>query len=371
MKRYTIFAMAALFAAGLCACSEDAGSGGDADTDTDVDTDTDADTDTDSDTDTDTDSDAGMPWLDPADIGFEEVDPPLPGECIYYGVWGSTGTDSVEMISPDGLATGTRFRVDRLWSFGVAHDGATIAFSSADPFQEEHFGVTIGDAIQFTWLFAPDAEPVQITSGNINDECHLFSDDDQTLYLCRRASFWQEIVDDTFEFGNDPYRILTHALGSGEETWLTPLVEYTSDIGPAVMTGGDILFWRQEPDLDQGLWRMHGDGSSVEEVRGGATNPVVSPSGDLVAFRQEWSMLVVAPADDLLGGTVILDTEPQFFYGFSFSPDETRLAYLLGHDGASCSDLWVADVDGSDPSMLLDCVVEGVFTSGVEWVVTE
>jgi len=382
-RKIVIAAMAALLAAGLGACSDDTSSGTDAGTDSGTDSDTDADTDadadsdadsgadTDTDSDTDSDTDTDVFWLTPDDIDFEEVDPPLPGDCIYYGVWGSTGIDSLEMISPDGLATGTRFTVNRLWSFGVAHDGVTVAFSSVDPLMEEHWGLTIGDAIQYTWLFEPGEQPVQITAGNINDEGQLFSDDDQTLYLCRRANFWQEVVDDTFEFGNDPYRIMTHDLGSAEETWLTPLVENVMDIEPAVLPDGDILFWRQNPDFSQELMRMGGDGSDIVSVLDGATGPVVSPDGDLVAFRQGWSELVVAPADDLLGGTTVVDGGSEFFYGVSFSPDQARIAYLLGHAGSSCSDLWIADVDGSDPTMLVDCVAEGVFTSGVEWVMTE
>jgi hypothetical protein len=371
MKHLIAIVMAVLLAAGLCACSEESSSDADAGTDTDADTD--AGDDSGADTDADTDTDTEVFWLEPEDISFEEVDPPLAGECIYYGVWGSSGTDSLEMISPDGLTAGTRFRVNRLWSFGVAHDGVTVAFSSVDPFQEEHWGSTMGDAIQYTWLFAPDAAPEQITAGNINDEGHLFSIDDQTLYLCRRANFWQETVGEDTQFGNDPYRIMTHALAGGEEAWLTPLVENVSDIGPATLPDGDILFWRQgpPPDFDQGLWRMHGDGTGIELVRDGATNPVVSPDGDLVAFRQGWSALVIASADDLTGGTQILESATEFFFSFAFSPDQTRIAYLLGRADASCSDLWIADVDGTDQLMLVDCLAEDVFTTGVEWVATE
>jgi hypothetical protein len=377
MTRYIIFATAALLAAGLGACSDDSSSSADAGADTDADTDSDTDTntdsgtdaDTDSDTDSDADTDTEVFWLTPDDIDFQEVDPPLPGECIYYGVWG--GTDGLEMISPDGLTTGTRFTANRIWSFGVAHDGVTVAFSSVDPFEEEHWGLTIGDAIQYTWLFAPGEQPAQITAGNINDEGQLFSADDQALYLSRRANFWQEVVDDTLTIGNDPYRILTHDLGSAEETWITPLVESVNDIGPAVLPDGDILFWRQNPDFSQELMRMNGDGSDIASVLDGATGPEVSPDGDLVAYRQTWSTLAIAPADDLLGGATVVDGGDQFFYGISFSPDQTRIAYLLGHAGSSCSDLWVADVDGSDPMMLVDCVENDVFPVGLEWALTE
>jgi hypothetical protein len=358
VRRFILIAAVALLAAAPFGCSDGEGAalvpdGG-----------------SDAGADADTDADAGLPWLTPDDIGFAEIDPPLAGERIYYGNWGSSGVDSLEMISPDGLARGTRFEVARLWSFGVAHDGETIAFSSADPDQEGNWGVTIGDAIQYSWLFWPGEAPVQITSGNINDECHLFSADDAALFLCRRANFWQDTDGGSFEFGNDPYRILTHVLGGAAEDWLTPLVEGVSDIGPVPLPSGDILFWRQEPSggsFAQELMRMHGDGSGVELVRDGATGPAVSPEGDLVAFRQGWSTLVVAPANDLAGGAEILSSDAGTISGIAFSPDGARLAYLLGRGDASCSDLWISDIDGANAARLVDCAAEGLFPSGVAW----
>jgi hypothetical protein len=367
MRHVRTITVVALLAAALACCSDDAGP--DADAGVDAGTDADADAGTDAGADTDTGSDTGLPWLEPGDISFEEVDPPLAGDFIYYGLWGN-GTDSLEMISADGATRGTRFRVSRLWSFGVAHDGRTVAFSAADPYQEEHWGVTIGDAIQYTWLLRPGEPPVQITSGSINDECHVFSADDATLFLCRRAGFWQKTENGELTFGSDPYRILTHALGSAQESWLTPLVPNVSDIGPAPVRDGRILFWRQEPQgtaFSQTLMRMDADGSGVEQLLDGATGPVASPDGDLVAYRQAWSTLEVAPADDPANGTPIIESDTGNFYGVSFSPDQSRIAYLLGRDDAMCSDLWIADADGTDRALLLDCVADGIFPSGVAW----
>ena len=351
------------------ACADDGGGSADGDADTDTDTDTDGDADTDADTDTDTDADP--PWLEPSDISFEEVDPPMEGSFIYYGVWGSP--DSLEMISPDGLARGTRFTVNRLWSFGAASDGVTVAFSSVDPYQEENWGLTIGDAIQYTWLLDDGADPVQITSGSINDECHAFSPDGELLYLCRRANFFQEMEGDDLVFGSDPYRILVHELAGGGEEWLTPFVEGVSDIGPALL-GDEILFWRQEPDggsFAQSLMRMGSDGADVEYVLEGATAPVVSPDGESVAYRLGWSTLAVAPAADVASGEAIIASETGNFYGVSFSPSSARIAYLLGREDAMCSDLWVAGADGADQTMLIDCVGEGIFPNGVQWVGSE
>jgi len=365
----TILMALALFAA----CSDDSGSGDDggvSDTDTDVDTDSDSDTDADTDTGSDTGEECTPvdepPWLAPEDIGFAEIASPASGSWIYFGVWGSP--DSLEMISPDGAETATRFTVDRLWSFGVAHDGVTIAFSSADPYQEEHWCLTLGDAVQHTWLFESSSQPEQITSGPVNDECHLFSPDDSALYMCRRADFWQELTDDGPVFGNDPYRILVHELDSGEETWLTELVEANNDIGPALRADGSILFWRQEsPSFDQTLMSMDGDGANIAALVEDGTNPVTSPDGDQLLYRDSWRRLMLGDSSDPSGATMIVDGGDDFVLDFDFSPELTRVAYTRGREDASCSDLWVADLDGENQTLLVDCVDTAQFITGVRW----
>jgi hypothetical protein len=345
---------------------EDAGS---ADADTDVDSDTDTDTDTDADTDTGEECTPvdEAPWLAPDDIDFTEVDEPQVGSWIYYGVWGPP--DSLEMINPDGTSSATRFTVNRLWSFGVAHDGVTIAFSSVDPSQEEHWCVTIGDAIQYTWLFAPGEPPEQITSGPHNDECHLFSSGDDQLYLCRRDNFWQELTDDGLEFGNDPYRVLVHEISSADETWLTPLDEAISDIGPALRADGTILFWRQvSPSFDQSLMSMDADGTDIQELVADGTNPVTSPDGLQVLYRDGWRRLMLGDSADPAAAAQIIDGGDDFIVDFDFSPDLTQVAYTRGREDASCSDLWVAEIDGQNQTLVVDCVEAAQFITGVRWV---
>ena len=354
MKYFTILTMVVVLMCTTSSCSSD-GNGDD---------------DAGADAATDTDSDADLPWLEPDDIDFEEVDPPMSGSFIYWGEWGNT-CDTLHMITPDGLTAGVRFTLNRLWSFGVAGDGVTIAFSSVDPYQEENWDLTIGDAVQYTWLLEGGEAPVQITSGSINDECHNFAPGDETLFLCRRANFFQEIVDDTLNFGSDPYRIMTHVLDGAEEFWLTPLEAGISDIGPVLLGDGSILFWRQEPSgssFMQSLMRMEEDGSNVEYILQSATGPTVSPDETLVAYRLSWSSLVVADQADLTGGETILESTTGNLTDLSFSPDSTRIALLQGREDDTCSDLWVVDVDGSNATMLVDCVDDGVFPNGLQWV---
>ncbi len=362
----------ALVAAMMAGCSgEDGSSGSDADSDADSDSDSDADADTDSGTGEECVPVEEPPWLEPDDISFLEIDPPLGGSFIYYGVWGSGGADSLEMITPDGQQSGTRFEVHRLWSFGAAHDGETIAFSSLDPYQQEHWCLSLGDAIQYSWLWEPGSEPVQITSGAINDECHLFSADDSILYLCRRASFWQQTGPEGVEFGNDPYRILTHELVSGEESWLTPLAEGVDDIGPAPRADGSILFWRQTFEGGtpvQTLMEMESNGSAVAEVLESATNPVTSPDGSQLLFRMSWRELRLGDAADPAAAATIVDGGDDMILDYDFSPAADRVVYTRGRQDASCSDIWVSQIDGSDQTLLVDCVEEETFVSGVQWV---
>jgi len=358
---------------GAWSCGGGGGGGGNADADTDTDADIDGDTDADTDTGDECVPGDEQPWLEPADIGFEEIDPPLGGSFIYYGVWGG-GADSLEMISSDGSIEGTRFKVHRLWSFGVAADGETIAFSSADPYQEEHFCLTIGDAIQFSWLWRPGSEPEHVTTVLVNDECHLFGPDDATLYMCRRAGFWQQMTDDGFQFGSDPYRILIHELATGEETWLTPLVEATSDIGPALRDDGSILFWRQEFEgtgFAQWLMSMDGDGGGVSYLVESGTNPVTNPDGTVVLFRQAWSSIRMGSSQSPAEAAELIPAADGTVYDYAFSPDQQRIVFTRGRSDASCSDLWVAEIANAEQVRIVDCVATGRFITGVSWVETE
>ena len=362
----------------LAACDGSGSSGPDdagADADTDADADADADTDADADADTDTGTGEACvpadeaPWLEPADIQLMEVSEPLTGSFLYYSVWGSP--DSLEMITPDGLTAATRFTVHRLWSFGVAHDGVTVAFSSLDPQQEEHFCITVGDAIQHSWLLPPDGPAEQITTGRVNDECHLFSPDDQTIYLCRRAGFWQEMTDDGFQFGSDPYRILSHDRQSGDESWLTDLQDGVSDIGPALRSDGSFLFWRQEPDgtsFAQFLMSMDADGGNVEYLVESGTGPATSPDGGSVIYRASWSEILLGDAFDPATAELLIPAGDATVSDLVFSPDMTRIAFTRGRPDASCSDLWVADIETAEETLLVDCVAADQFIAGIAWV---
>lgn len=325
---------------------------GDGGTDGDIDGDGDGDVDG---------QDTEYPSLTAEDIAFEVLDPPLEGDVIYYNSWNG-GADTLEMISPDGERQGTRFQVHRLWSFGMAHDGITVVFSSLDPYQEEHFGITFGDATQNSWIFRDGAPPEMITHGPINDEGHRFSPDDEAIYLCRRANFKQEDMN----IENDPYRILRIDLSDLKETWLTPLVAMTQDIGPVLRDDGSILFWRQDPGFNQSMMSMNADGSDIQELLAGATGPATSIDGKSVLFRRTWKSLSFGDAHDPASALTIIQSD-QGFSSIAISPDKNRIVYLMGRDDSSCSDLWIAKADGSEKTRLVDCAAEDKFPTKLSW----
>ena len=137
---------------------------------------------------------------------------------------------------------------------------------------------------------------------------------------------------------------LTHR--TVRKTWLTELVETNSDIGPALRADGTVLFWRQQaPSFDQALMSMDADGSNVESLVDNGTNPVTSPDGTEVLYRDSWRHLMLGDSSDPAAATMIIDGGDDFILDYDFSPDLSQVAYTRGREDASCSDLWVADID--------------------------
>src|SRR5262245_40043173 len=174
--------------------------------------------------------DAGPSPVD--DIGLVPGDPLPPGQWLLVNEWALP--DTVFALDPADLGGARRevLSVARSWSMGASDDGALIAFSSADPMQEAHFGLTIGDAIQNSFRYAPATRTVETlgpagtTWTNVNDECHAPSADGQYVYICRRYDFVDEpsfsfkgwrlgrfrLADGSFEFlrpdvPNGPYEL--------------------------------------------------------------------------------------------------------------------------------------------------------------------
>ena len=85
-------------------------------------------------------------------------------------------------------------------------------------------------------------------------------------------------------------------------------------------------------------------------------------------FRDQWRRLMHGSAADPAAATTIVDGGDDFILDYDFSPDLMQVAYTRGREDASCSDLWVADIDGGNQTMLVDCVDADRFVTGVQWV---
>jgi hypothetical protein len=304
-----------------------------------------------------------------ADVGFEEVTPAWTGSVVYINSWIGDGTgavkDTIEMIRPDGSARAVRMRANRVWAFGVAHDGKTLAFASADPFQAQRFPDLAGlsDAIQHTWLWKPAGDPVLISRGRTNDECHVFLPGDGTLLTCRRDGFAGSGQD----FTTPLYRVASTDLATDVATWLTPESADTMALQAWPRADGSILFEQvvgQSPSLAQ----IAAD-ATISTVLAGGSEPVVSYDGTRVLFQKAGGpRLWAGPSDDLAAAVETVDPGTEILEDASPSPDGTQVAYGLYESTRNCTNLWIASADGTNPRLLIDCAKDGTQLTVVRWV---
>lgn len=306
--------------------------------------------------------------LTPELIGFEDGIYPSAGSLIFYNNW-SMGEekDSIEMISPNGDYKAVRVYANRIWSFGVSSDGRVIAFSSADPYQEERYGIGVYDAIQYTWLLKENEPPLQITFGPINDECHNFIRNDSALMICRRANFRP---DDQYMVVSDPYRILIHDLDDHSETYLTPLDFRYNDYYGSLRYDGNILFNRNTiADRTIDIMILNTNSGEIDLLQKDSSGPVVSVDGKSLLFKRRGSnRLFLADVDNISAAVPILDGGNRYIANYVFSPDKNRIAYTLDDPTNNCFDLMVADIGGENIRKILDCSDEKKFITVIKWV---
>ncbi len=309
----------------------------------------------------------GSEELTPEQIGFENAELPQKGSVIFYNNW-ATGNkkDSVEMISPDGTYRAVRMYANRVWSFGVSQTGNLLVFSTNDPYQEEHYGLTINDAIQNTWLLGDSLLPVQISFGPVNDECHNFISD-ELLMMCRRANFRP---DPEYYVLSDPYRILTHNLLSHEEIYLTPLDQKYNDYYGAVRDDGIILFNRNiVADRTIDIMSLDISDGKISLLLEDANGPVLSPDGKEILFKKKGqNKIFLSSSYDLNGAVPVIDGGNRIIGRYVFSPDGSMIAYTLEDRANNCSDLMISERDGSNINKILDCSDEKKFITVIHWV---
>ncbi len=318
--------------------------------------------------DTATDAPSAPPHPTPEELSFQAVNPLPAGEQLIFNDWNST-PNAVYSMKPDGTGETEIFRVFRVWAMGVNHGVNQIAFSCADPKQEEHYGLAIGDAIQHTWMYDVASQTIApLTKGNINDECHAFSPDDKTLYLCRRYDF--ALDGDNVVYKG--WRITSVDVATGATNFLSPLVDREFHLAPQPSADGKELFYSittlsgtsQSFRIVKTALPAGGDATLL---RADAARPSLSPDGTKYAFSNplEKGALYVST----IGSDASTRISKNAGTEVRWSPDGTRLAYLAFDSALNCSHIEIVRADGSDadaPNRIYTC--SSKFLSELAWV---
>jgi hypothetical protein len=299
-----------------------------------------------------------------ADIGFSAIAPLPSGEQILFNDW--SAPDRLLSMAPDGADAVEIFSVYRIWSMGVARGADRLAFACGDPQQEEHYGVTIGDAIQHTFLYDVASQSVEVLAyGNINDECHHFGPGDDALYVCRRYDF-----SDRGTFGG--YRLGVLATADGSFEFLVPDEAMVYTLHPQEVAG-ELYYTRIAlmPGMqERSIERMTLPSGAPETVRESAQDPLIAPGGG----RYLYADLEAASAlyeSDLDGDNSVLVVN-RAGTSASYSPAGDAIAYLIYDDDAQCSHVEVVATDGSEsetPTRIRDCVESGEFITQLAWII--
>jgi hypothetical protein len=313
-------------------------------------------------------SGVGGAWTPtPPDTQYHAVAAIPAGEVIVFSDWNSPS--SINTMPPGGGQKTTIFEANLVWSFGVAPKSRRIAFSSGftSDVQKEHYGTDVGNAIEPTWLYDPTTQEISLlTSGNLNDECHLFGPDEKTLYLCRRYDFDEQGM-------NKGYRVGSIDLATSAFTFLTADLASELDLYPAVNADETKLLFAAA---------ITANGMQTREIKTEALPPaaptklvddgdapVFSPDFSLFVYKDYGAMgaLTVANAD----GSMPVKIATEGGDSAVWSPDGSHVAFLVYDNAANCSHVDVVKSDGSEadaPTRIRDCTITKEFISGLAWL---
>jgi WD40-like Beta Propeller Repeat len=308
-------------------------------------------------------TEGGVPEPQPDDIGFAADNPIPSGEQILFNDW-SPQPNLVLSIHPDGTGETPIFSAYRVWSMGVSHDTNTIAFACGDPLQEDHYALTLGDAIQNTWLYDVGAQTASVLSyGNINDECHTFSADDAHLYVCRRYDFMADNTNHTYRLGRlDSATGAFEYLGPDLPNELELHPQPTADESTVYYTIVEVAGGKQT----RRIVKKALPNGAPEVVRLDASSGVLSPDGTQMVFADtaQQSQLFVMNVDG--SGVIKVATHPGT--NAAWSPDGTKIAFLWS-ETSGCNHIETVAADGSQadaPFRVRDC--GAAFVTDLAWI---
>jgi Tol biopolymer transport system component len=285
------------------------------------------------------------PHPTPEELSFQAINALPAGEQLLFNDW-TASPNAVYSMRPDGTGETEIFRVHRVWAMALSHAGDKLAFSSADPKQEERYGLTIGDAIQHTWMYDVATQKITaLTKGNVNDECHAFSPDDKTLYVCRRYDF----AFDGMNVTNKGWRITALDLASGAGSYLSPIVDREFHLGPQP-SGGDLFYSITNLEGTSQKFRIVKTslpcGGETTLVRADASRPSLSPDGKKYAYSNPLDKGALYVSD--VGSTASTKVSSTAGTEVRWSPDGTRIAFLRFDNALNCSHIEIARADGTD-----------------------
>ena len=305
------------------------------------------------------------------DIDFVAGETLPSGSWLLLNEWAAV--PNLAFVLPTGeldAAPRELFRVNRVWSMGAEPDGSAIYFSAWDADQEEHFGITIGDAIQNSFVYQPEAGTLRALAwGNLNDECHEPSPDGAWLYVCRRYDF-------TPEGAFSGWRLGRIDLASGDFEFLRP----DEPGGPFELhpiplpDGATVLFEERArpPATGATLKTRVLDSGAEAVVRAAAARPVLAPDGHRVLFRDTSNQSRLAILDLDAPAAPIVPVSPTTGAGdATWSPDGGTIVYTVYDSAQTCDHLEVVTDTGagwSAPTRVRDCGVTGEFITAIRWM---
>ena len=252
-----------------------------------------------------------------APIHFEAPNWTPDGKSLIYNSGGRLYRIAVEGGTPEAIDTGTCIRCNN--DHGISPDGKWLAISdsSAPPNQATIYTLPI-----------TGGTPTRITQ-NSPSYWHGWSPDGKTLAFCGRR--------------DDRFGIFTIPAAGGAETRLTTAAAGGLDDGPDFSPDGKFIYFNSDRTGLMQIWRMHPDGSGVEQITSDDFNDWFahpSPDGKWLVFvsydksvkghppNKDVQLRLMSLADrsikvlaKLFGGQGTINVP-------SWSPDSQRVAFV-------------------------------------------
>jgi hypothetical protein len=309
------------------------------------------------------------------DIGLVAGAPLGTGAWVLVNNWAVDPNPVLALRASDlGGPAHSVFTARRVWSFGASDDGSAVVFSSWDAAQEQHFGITLGDAVQNSFLYGTVTQRVRYLGApnthwqNVNDECHSLSADGDHVYVCRRYDF----TDNSFS-GWRLGRI--HTRTRAFEFLRPDEAPGPFELNPQELPGGTkILFELRARPPATGVSIHTRDLASGAEAMlwTNASRPVLAPDGDRVLYADTTAQYRLRERRVSRPDDPPVVVSPTVGVGSAtWSSDGSTIVYTVYDQPRNCDHLEQVTWNGSawsNPVRVRDCAVTGEFLTDIQWV---